>query len=97
MSRRTTFNVATGEVTTVDIPAEEEAQRLALIAADPTPARLATREAIAAQASAALQADRDYLAIASPTTAQAAAQVRVLTQQNIKIIRLLLGLLDGAD
>lgn len=49
------------------------------------------------QADGALRTNRDYLAITSPTNAQVAAQVKVLTQQNIRIIRLLLGKLDGTN
>ncbi len=49
------------------------------------------------QARNALATDRGYLAIATPSNAQVAAQVRALTQQNIGIIRLLLGQLDGVN
>lgn len=53
-------------------------------------ARLANLATIAEQAGAALAANSTYLAIGSPINAQVAAQIRALTQQNNKIIRLLL-------
>ena len=55
------------------------------------------RDTIEEQAGAALDANTAYLAIATPTNAQVAAQVKALTRQNNKIIRLALGRLDGTD
>ena len=55
------------------------------------------RGTIEEQAGAALDANTAYLAIATPTNAQVAAQVKALTRQNNKIIRLALGRLDGTD
>lgn len=49
------------------------------------------------RAEAALDDNRTFLALASPTQAQVLAQVRRLTQQNVGIIRLLLGKLDALD
>lgn len=45
----------------------------------------------------ALATNRDYVALSSPTAAQTAAQVKALSRQNNRMIRLLLGLLDGTD
>lgn len=55
------------------------------------------RDAIEAQARQALAANRTYIAIASPTAAQTTAEVKALARQNNGLIRLLLGLFDGAD
>lgn len=49
------------------------------------------------QAVSALSSNSDYIALANPTNAQVAAQVKALTRQNNKIIRLVLGRLDGTD
>lgn len=54
-------------------------------------------DAIRTAAAAALDANRTYLAIASPTNAQNLAQIRALTRQANRLIRLQLGLLDGTD
>lgn len=54
-------------------------------------------EQIVLAAETALGTNRTYLAVPVPTNAQVAAQVRALTQQNVKIIRLLLNKLDGTD
>lgn len=45
----------------------------------------------------ALLDNRTYLALSSPTNAQNLAQIRALTRQNQRIIRLLLNQLDGTD
>lgn len=55
------------------------------------------RETIEAQAITALTNNTDYLAIPTPTQAQAIAQVEALTRQNNKIIRLILGRLEGTE
>ena len=55
------------------------------------------RDSIEEQAGAALDANTAYLGLATPTNAQVAAQVKALTRQNNKIIRLVLGRLDGTD
>lgn len=53
---------------------------------------------IIADALGALATNRTFLALgASPTNAQVVAQVRALTNQNVRIIRKVLGLLDGTD
>jgi len=55
------------------------------------------RTTVADQAAAALDANAAYLGTASPTNAQVAAQVKALTRQANKLIRLQLGKLDGTD
>jgi hypothetical protein len=52
---------------------------------------------IRAQAAAALGTNRGFLAIPTPSNAQLAAQLKELTRQNIGLIRLVLGHLDGTD
>ena len=62
-----------------------------------TPVEFDNEETIRQQAAAALDGNRTYSARTSPTAAQTAAQVKALSQQNNRVIRLLLGLLDGTD
>jgi hypothetical protein len=57
----------------------------------------ANRELLLQQAAAALGANTTYLAIANPTTNQAVTQVRALTVQVNKLIRLAANLLDSVD
>lgn len=57
----------------------------------------ANRSTIEGQAETALGANTTFLAIASPTAAQNAAQVKALTRQSNKLIRLLLDKLDGTE
>lgn len=57
----------------------------------------ANARTIEQQAEQALAANTAYIAIVSPTNAQVAAQVKALTRQNNKLIRLLLRKLDGTD
>lgn len=45
----------------------------------------------------ALEANRTFLAITGPTQAQVLAQVRALTHQNVRLIRLALGMFDATD
>lgn len=63
----------------------------------PEPATVANRRAIESAAATALAGNRAFLALASPSNAQVLAQVRALTNQNQRLIRLALGLLDGTD
>lgn len=58
-------------------------------------ARTTNQAAIVQQARTAVSSNASYLAIGTPTNAQVAAQVRALTQQNNKIIRVLLGVVLG--
>lgn len=46
---------------------------------------------------AALESNRNFLNLDAPTAAQMRAQTRVLTLQNSKLIRLLIGALEGTD
>ena len=99
---RAVVDCTTGTTEVRPFTAAEETQRNAEAAAYvPIVAALeaaeVTRSTIVSQATVALTTNRTYLALASPTNAQNAAQVRALTQQNVKIIRLVLGLLDGTD
>lgn len=55
------------------------------------------RTTIEQQADAALAANTTFINIASPTNAQNAAQIKALTRQNNKLIRLAIGRLDGTD
>jgi hypothetical protein len=60
------------------------------------PDEVVAHEQIVADAKAALDTNRAFLALgASPTNAQVVAQVRALTNQNVRIIRKVLGLFDG--
>jgi YD repeat-containing protein len=56
-----------------------------------------TRASIKSLVATAIANNRTYLAIATPTAAQSTAQVRSLTQQLIRIERLLGEVLDGTD
>jgi hypothetical protein len=49
------------------------------------------------QALAAMEFNAAFLADETPTQAEVLAQVRLLTQENNKIIRLLLGALEGTE
>ncbi len=55
------------------------------------------RATIETAAAAALAANTTYLGLASPTNNQVIAQIRALTQQTNKLIRLTLGKLEGTD
>lgn len=57
----------------------------------------ANRDTIETQAAAALAANAAFIALASPSAAQNAAQIKALTRQVNKLIRLVLGRLDGTD
>lgn len=59
------------------------------------PQALANKATIKGQAATALTNNATYLAIASPTNAQIAAQVKALTQQNNKLIRLAINRLEA--
>ena len=60
-------------------------------------AALANEEALRDRAVEAIGINRTFLAITNPSNAQLAAQVTALTRQNIGIIRLVLGQLDGTE
>lgn len=60
-------------------------------------AEQANSDTLRDRAVTALQTNRDFLALAAPTNAQTLAQVKALTRQNIALIRLVLGQLDGTD
>ena len=77
-----------------DLTAAEASE---LAAMDTANAQGTNRTTIEQQAANALAGNRTFLALASPTNAQNAAQVKALTQQNNRIIRLLLNQLDGTD
>lgn len=61
------------------------------------PDDLTNRATIQQQAAQALEANRLFLAIAAPTNAQSLAQIRALTRQNQRLIRLALNQFDGTD
>lgn len=61
------------------------------------PAVESNRRTLHAQAEAALAANRTYLALASPTNAQNAAQLRALTQQMQRVIRIVTAQFDAVD
>jgi len=95
-------------VTVVDVRWDGDGVLEVEFASDLTPAeveavvrriksRNATEETLQRQATAAMQNNRDFLAITTPTQAQAVAQVKALSRQMNGVIRMLLGLLDGAD
>jgi hypothetical protein len=84
--------MATEAVTTFDATGKQIAQVLVEV-----PAEVTNLRTIEAAAATALASNRTFLAIASPTNAQVSAQVKALTQQNVRLIRLALGLLDGTD
>lgn len=67
---------------------EEEAERITT--SETESARFDNQATIMRQAQGALTANATYLAAGQPTNAQVVAQVRALTQQNNRIIRLLL-------
>lgn len=66
------------------------AGRASVVAAATDGTRTANQSTIIRQAQGALTTNTTYLAIGSPSNAQVVAQVRALTQQNNRIIRLLL-------
>lgn len=45
----------------------------------------------------AITDNKDYIALTTPTTTQNTKQIKALTRQNNRMIRLLLNLLDSAD
>lgn len=57
----------------------------------------ANRSTIHTQAGAALATNTAYIGVASPTNAQNAAQIKALTRQVNKLIRLAINKLDGTD
>ena len=72
--------------------------RCAAVACQPAPDQQTLNyDTIVAQAVGALVSNTAYIDLATPTNAQVAAQVKALTRQNNKIIRLVLGRLDGTD
>lgn len=88
----TTYNVDGTVASTRPATAEEIAF---LTQADVDNTRAGNQATIASAAKSALAANATYLAIGTPTNAQVAAQVRALTQQNNKIIRVVLGVVLG--
>lgn len=52
---------------------------------------------IFSQAKAAINTNNTFLGLASPTNAQTVSEVQALARQNNKLIRLVLGLLNGDD
>lgn len=64
---------------------------------EPLPTSEANRRTILTQAAAALEANATFLAVASPTNAQNAAQIKALTRQVNKLIRLTIDKFDGTD
>ena len=74
----------------------------AVVIGDPIPppppdAETVVRLTLEERALTALDNNRDFLALASPTNAQTLAQVKMLTKENIGLIRLVLNKLDGVE
>lgn len=96
------INAATGERIERDFTPEELAQREAdqaehAIRQAAEAILSGNRTTIEEAALGALQGNRDFLALATPSQGDALAQIKDLTRQNNRIIRLLLNALDGAD
>lgn len=56
---------------------------------------ITNRATLVSQADGALATNTTYIALASPSTAQNTAQIKALSQQMNKVIRLVIGKLDG--
>lgn len=61
----------------------------------PIPVTVTNQQAITQTITAALDANVAFLANVTPTTAEVTAQVEILTQQVVALVRLALGLLDS--
>lgn len=84
--------MATTTVTTFDRDGQQLDQRTVEVGAEQS-----TGDALRQLLAASLQGNSDFLALGTPTNAQMVQQVRALTRQNNRIIRLLAGLLDSTD
>lgn len=96
-SARLDIDCSTGDETTVALSAEEDRQHKEA-AANPAPRPMeVNHEALLEQARQAHTENLTFLGVASPTNAQVVAQVKALTRQSNKLIRLVAGMLDGTS
>lgn len=101
-NRSELFDGTAGTYTAWDVNGVQTAQRpltsdeiADLAAMDTAAAQGSNQSTIRQAAQNALAANTTYLGIASPSNTQVAAQVKALTQQNNRIIRLIIGQFDA--
>lgn len=86
-----------GDTTKWQPPAGHTARLATSSDAIPVPVDQQNQQSIVAQAQGAMQANRDFVALASPSNTQVVNQVKALSQQNNRIIRLLLNQFDNTN
>lgn len=60
-------------------------------------AKVANRADLIGKLQTAMDGNKQYIALASPTTAQDKAQIKALTRQNNRLIRIVANLLDATE